>query len=84
LLEIGAGQGDACPESLEAVTPARRQEIELRLRPDALGDDLEAQPAREPDDRLGDRRIARVRLEIGDERDVDLQRVDREVLQMRE
>ena len=40
--------------------------------------------AREADDRLGDGRVLRVGLEVGDERDVDLQRVDREMLQVRQ
>ena len=46
--------------------------------------DFEPEPAREADDRLGDRGVLRVRLEIGDEGNVDLERVDREVLQVRQ
>ena len=74
----------AHPVSLEAVAAARVEELELLARAPALGDDLEPQAPRQPDDRLGDRRVARVGLEIGDERDVDLQRVDREVLEVRQ
>ena len=63
---------------------ARREEFELRLRFDPFGDHAQPQAAGKADDRLGDRRIAGVGREVGDERDVDLQRVDREVLQVRE
>ena len=43
---------------------------------------LQAETAREADDRLGDGGVLRIGLEVGDERDVDLQRVDREMLQV--
>ena len=79
-LECPRRQRPAHPVALETVAAAGREKLELHLRPHALGDDVQAQPAREPDDRRGDRRVARIGLEVRDERDVDLQRVDREVL----
>ena len=74
----------ADPVALEAVAAAHVEEVELRARAHAFGDDLEPEAARKADDRLGDRRVARIGLEVGDERDVDLQRVDREMLQVRQ
>ena len=49
-----------------------------------FGDHLEVETARKSDDRLGDCRVARVGFQVGDEGDVDLQRVDRKVLQVRQ
>ena len=60
------------------------EKVELRLGADAFGDDAQPQAARQRDDRLGDRGVAGIGLEVGDERDVDLERVDREVLQVRQ
>src|SRR5512140_1282965 len=74
----------ADPIALEAMAAAHVEEVELRARADTFGDDLEAEAAREADDRLGDRRVAGIGFEVGDERDVDLQRVDREMLQVRQ
>ena len=52
----------AHPEALEAVAAAHVEEFELRARAHAFGDDPQPESAREADDRLGDRRILRVRL----------------------
>src|SRR5205823_2305443 len=60
------------------------EEIELRLCSHAFRHDLEAETPREGDDGFGDGSVPRVGLEIGNERDVNLQRVDREVLQVRQ
>ena len=82
LLERIGREGFAHEKSLERVAPAPREEVELRACPHTLGNDVQPEAAGEPDDRLGDRRIAGIGLEVGDERDVDLQRVDRKVLEV--
>src|SRR6185437_14711207 len=81
--ELRGRQRLADPVALEAVASAHVEEVELRASADTFCDDLQTEATREADDRLGDRRVALVGLEVGDERDVDLQRVDREVLQVR-
>ena len=60
------------------------EEFQLFAAAHAFGDDLQSEAAGKADDRLGDGGVLRIRLEVGDERDVDLQRVDREVLQVRQ
>src|SRR4051794_34547937 len=78
------GQRLARPVTLEAMAAAHVEELELLARADAFRDHLQAEAACEADDGLGDGGIARVGLQVRDERDVDLQRVDREMLQVRE
>ena len=56
--ELVGRQRLAHPEPLEAVAAARLEEIELRPGADPLGNDLEPEPARKADDRLGDRGVA--------------------------
>src|SRR4029453_18258449 len=77
--ELGKPDGRqwrAHPEALEAVAAACVQKIKLLARAHAFGDHLEPQAAREADDRLGNGGILRVGLEVGDERDIDLEGID--------
>ena len=53
-------------------------------RLDALGDDVVAEGRGHGDDTLNDRCVARVGAEAGDERAVDLDRIDRKLAQERE
>ena len=66
------------------MTAARAEKFELLARGHAFGNHAQSQPARQGDDRLRDRGVARVGFDVGDERNVDLERVDREVLQVRQ
>ena len=58
------------------------QELQLGGCLDTLGDDLEIQVMTERDDGADDRGVVRVGADVGDERAVDLQRVQREALQI--
>src|SRR3954452_18027154 len=51
---------------------------------DALGDGAQPEPPAEVDDALHDRRVRRVGEQVADERAVDLELVDRQVLEQRE
>ena len=55
------------PESLSQVAAACLQEIELGPCADTLGDDPQAQPMGKTDDGLGDRSVALVVLQVGNE-----------------
>src|SRR5689334_15307073 len=71
---VGAGFGDA---------PQPLQLYRLRLRLDALGDEVDAEVPGQRDDGVPDRRPARPHVRRGD-RPVELDDVDREVLQVAE
>src|SRR6266851_3794732 len=70
--------------SLQDVAVALGEESELLFGLDALGDDLEAEAMRHRDDRVRDREAARIGRDLAHERDVDLEAVDGEALQVRE
>src|SRR5213080_508234 len=74
----------ADPESLEAMAAVHIEKFQLRLGADTLGYDAQAQSAGERNDRLGDGGVARIGLEVGDEGNVDLQGIDREMLEVRQ
>src|SRR4029079_16422694 len=82
--ELVRGYGRAEVVTLHLVARAFAQERLLLGRLDAFGDDRQAQGLTHRDDRLGNRAIFRVARDLADEGAVDLQRVDREALQMRE
>ena len=66
---------------LRVVAAVLAQELELRFGLDAFGDDLEPQAVRHLDDGVDDRGIVAIDGHVAHERLVDLQRVDRELLQ---
>jgi hypothetical protein len=74
-----SGEEVALPE----VAAELLQRLELLAALDALGDDVHAEPLRELDDRLEDRR-GLPHAEAVDEAAVDLQDVDRELLHVAE
>ena len=83
-LERGGFQRRREQVALAAVAAELAQAGELGLVLDALGDRAQAEAAAELDERL-DQRVALVRARRrGDERAVDLQRVDRQLLQVGE
>ena len=61
---------------------AEARQLQRRLQ--ALGDDGDAERVAEVDDGLDDRRVLGVEAEAGDEPTVDLDRLDREPLEVRE
>src|SRR5256885_298105 len=67
-----------------AASSVRGEELQLLLRLDAFGDDLEPELAAHRDDGRADRGVIRVPPEIRHERAVDLERLDREMLEVRE
>ena len=69
-------------EPLRRVATDALEERELRLVLDALGDDAEPQDPRHRDDGFDDRSRRVVGQHLRDERAVDLDRVDREALQI--
>ena len=71
-------------EPLNAVAAFCTQERELLGRLDALGDDLEIERVRHRDHGADDRRVFGLVREIGHERAVDLDRVEREPPQIAE
>ena len=60
------------------------QEITLRFRLDALGDNTQAEVSRQRQRRSADRRIVLVRLDVTHEGAIQLERVDRQHLQVRQ
>src|SRR5438552_4393497 len=70
--------------ALDLVAAVRGEQLELLLRFHALGHDLEFEAVREADDRERDHRVLRVGGDVANEGVVDLERVDRETLQVRE
>src|SRR3989475_4797180 len=70
--------------ALDLVAAVCGEQLELLLCFHALGNDLELETVREADDRERDHRVFRVRGDVADEGVVDLERVDRETLQVRE
>src|SRR5690606_13837799 len=68
--------------TLHLVAAVAAQQLELTARFDPLGDHLEAQALGERDDRLGDRGVVRIGGDVLDERLVDLERLDREALEV--
>ena len=60
------------------------QEAQLPLRLDPFGDHPDAEAVRQADDRGDDRAVLLADLEVGDEAAVDLERVDRELLEVGE
>ena len=71
-------------EALHLVAALRLQEDVLLRRLDPFGHDDEPHAAPHGDDRARDRRVVGALRQPGDERAVDLQRVDREALEVRE
>jgi len=68
--------------ALEFVAGALLQELGLLPRLDALGDDGQAQRAPHRNDRVGDADIFGVAGNVANERAIDLDRIDREFLQI--
>ena len=66
------------------MTAARVQKLELCERADTLGDHPQTQTFGQRNNGLGDRCVARVGLEVGDEGNIDLEGVDGEVLEVRQ
>src|SRR4030095_9160205 len=62
--EFGRRKRLADPEALKAMAAARAEKIELRACGHAFGDHTQSQPARQRDDRLRDRGVARVGLDV--------------------
>src|SRR5690349_21665176 len=74
-------------EALADLAAELQEELALRLVLDPFGDHLHAERACEREDRAHDcagTRIARRARELGDERAVDLERLQRELMQIRE
>src|SRR5436309_978978 len=69
-------------ESLGVLAPEFAQPVELAFGLDALGNRVELQRLRQPDDRTRERRLLRVAVDTDDERSIDLQDVDREALEV--
>src|SRR5512146_2562404 len=69
-------------ESLHLVAAPRGEERELRIGLDAFGEHLEVEAVGERDDRFRDREASRVGRDLPHEREVDLQAVDREALEV--
>src|SRR5262245_13235553 len=80
---LGRGR-DREAVALDLVAAVRREQLELLLRLDALGHDLELEAVGEADDRERDHRVLRVGGDVAHERVVDLERVDREALEVGE
>src|SRR5262245_20332606 len=76
------GRRDREAVALDLVAAVRGEQLELLLRLHALGDDLELQAVREPDDRERDHRVFRVGGDVAHEGVVDLERVDRKALEV--
>src|SRR5258706_116272 len=71
--------------ALDLVAAVRVEERAVLGRLDALGDDLEVQAVAERDDRLGDEALVRAAARgVAHERSVDLERRDRQALQVRQ
>ena len=77
-----SGPGDVV--ALREVDAELAQQLERLGVLDALGDGLQAEAARERDDRLDDVGAGRVRREVAHELDVDLEEVERELLEVGE
>src|SRR6185369_5529268 len=71
-------------EALRVVASERPQRLELGRRLESLGDRRQLERVCEPDDRLDDAGVLRLAAEPADERAVDLQRLDREALEVRQ
>src|SRR5205809_3056712 len=70
--------------ALDLVAAVRGEQLELLLRFHAFGYDLEFEAVREADDRERDHRVLRIGCDVANEGVVDLERVDRKTLQVRE
>src|SRR5438128_1773505 len=89
-LELPGRQRRANEVALRGVASALSEEIQLALLLDAFRHDVQAETAREADDRRGDRGAAAilaaravVRFDVRDEALVDLEHVHRQVPQVR-
>src|SRR6185369_4228339 len=69
-------------KSLHHVTLERGQILKLFLRLDTLGNHRQIERVAQVDDRAYDRRVVRILADVGDERLINLQRVDRKPLQI--
>src|SRR5829696_1982589 len=83
-LDDGSRTGASEEVALTAVAAHRAEARQLQWRLQALGDDGDAERVPEVDDRLDDRRVLGVEAEPGDEAAIDLDRLDREPLEVRE
>src|SRR5262245_34212100 len=70
--------------ALDLVAAVCGEQLELLLRLDSLGHDLELEAVSQADYREGDHRVLRIGRDVADERVVDLERVDRKALQVSE
>src|SRR5882762_10484653 len=68
--------------ALDLVAAVRGEQLELLLRFHALSHDLEFEAVREADDRERDHGVLRVGGDVANEGVVDLERIDRETLQV--
>src|SRR6185369_12542120 len=75
--------GTAGKEALQVVAAAVEQHLFLHLGLDALGDHLEAERVAKPYDGGDHRVVIGILVHIGDERAVDLERIQREAAQVR-
>src|SRR6185312_10429209 len=76
------GERPAEVKSLRRLTAELAQALELLLGLDALGDGVQPETAGDPDDGAHDRRIVRVGCHVANEGAVDLQSIDRQMLQI--
>ena len=68
-------------QTLDEIAAELLQEVELRFVLDAFSDNVHIEVPAHLNDRVDDRRVVRVRDNVPDERLVDLERADRELLQ---
>ena len=83
-LDDGRRAGATEEVALAAIAAHRPQPRQLQRRLQPLGDDGDAEGVAEVDDGLDDRRVLGVEAEPGDEATVDLDRLDREPLEVRQ
>src|SRR6185295_5723002 len=69
-------------EALAVVAPVVVQEGKLGIVLDAFGENFDPEAARQPDDGAHDRRVVVVRGDVPNERLVDLERIQRQTLEV--
>jgi len=83
ILELGRGQRPAEQETLHIVTVERAEEFSLGFSLHAFGQDAQAEAVGDAGNRVDDRgRTLVLRVQISDERLVDLDAVDRKAAQI--
>ncbi|KQV52080.1 hypothetical protein ASC93_05445 [Massilia sp. Root335] len=81
-LELRRRQRPAEVEALDLIAAIAPEQGQLGHGFHALGDDVELQAVRHPDDRFGDGGVVGIGRDVADEGDIDFQRIERQPFQV--